>query len=127
MLSQNRIAAVSRLLSVALRNGASAESICDKLQQAISGTYRPRSGWTSREYDIAFLIKALGGPRSLYVLQVAEGYPSLSTLRRRKQIPEITVSAGVPSETDFNSNITAFLGEDLGRQPPMIPGWVKLL
>ena len=121
MLSQNRIAAVSRLLSVALRNGASPEVICDRLQQAISGTYRPQSDWTSREYDIAFLIKALGGPRSLYILQVAEGYPSLSTLRRRKQIPEITISAGIPSKTEFNRNITAFLGEDLGRQPPCDP------
>ena len=121
MLSQNKIPAVSRLLSVALRKGSKAELICDKLQQAISGTYRPQSDWTSREYDIAFLIKALGGPRSLYVLQVAEGYPSLSTLRRQKQIPEITVSAGVPSETEFNCNISAFLGEDLGRQPPCDP------
>ena len=121
MLSQNRIPAVSRLLSVALQNGASAEVICDKLQQAISGTYRPQADWTSREYDIAFLIKALGGLRSLYILQVAEGYPSLSTLRWHKQIPDITVSAGVPSETEFNRNIAAFLGEDLGRQPPCDP------
>ena len=44
MLSKNRIAGVSRILSIALRNGASAEAICDKLQAAISGTYTLQSG-----------------------------------------------------------------------------------
>ena len=118
MLSKNRIAGVSRILSIALRNGASAEAICDKLQAAISGTYTPRSGWTQREFDVAFLIKALGGPRLLYTLQVAEGYPSLTTLRRHKKIPEIVISPGVPDTTEFTPNITSFLGN---RLPPSDP------
>ena len=118
MVSKNRIAGVSRILSVALRNGAGAEAICDKLQAAISGTYAPRSGWTWREFDIAFLIKALGGPRLLYTLQVAEGYPSLTTLRRNKKIPEIVISPGVPDTTEFNPNIASLLGN---RLPPSDP------
>jgi hypothetical protein len=32
----------------------------------------------------------------LYALQKAEGYPSMSTLRRRKPIPQLSVSIGVP-------------------------------
>jgi hypothetical protein len=120
MLSGNHIAGVSRLLSIALRNGASPEAICDQLQQAISGTYRPRGDWTDREFDIAFLVKALGGPRLLYALQKAEGYPSISTLRRHKHIPELVISSDAPSHSELNANIDAFFGEN-GCQPPSNP------
>ena len=120
MLSKNRIAGASRILSSALRNGAGAEAICDRLQAAISGTYAPQSGWTQREFDIAFLIKALGGPRLLYTLQVAEGYPSLTTLRRHKKIPEIVISPGIPDTAEFNPNITSFLGNRLPQSDPRL-------
>ncbi|EDR04579.1 uncharacterized protein LACBIDRAFT_330513 [Laccaria bicolor S238N-H82] len=116
LISQNRIAGVSRILSVALRNGANEEAICMKLHCAIEGTYRPHSGWTEREFDTAFLTKAIGGPRLLYALQKAEGYPSLSTLRKRKPIPELSVSVGKPIISEFSANISAFLGER-GRKP----------
>ena len=117
LISQNKIAGVSRVLSVALRNGANAESICIKLHRAIDGTYSPLSGWSSREFDVAFLVKAIGGPRLLYALQEAEGYPSLSTLRRRKPISEVSVSVGVPTHSEMSTNMTALLGEG-GRMPP---------
>ena len=58
---------------------------------------------------------------STYFKYIAEGYLSLTTLRWHKQIPEITVSTGVPSATEFNPNITAFLGKDVGHQPPGDP------
>ena len=117
LLSQNKIAGVSNILSTALRNGASADTICTKLHQAISGTYRPRSGWTEKEFDITFLIKALGGPRLLYALQKADKYPSLTTLRVRKVIPELLTSVGVPNKNEIRKNMKSFLGEK-GRQPP---------
>ena len=66
LLAQNRIAGVSHLLATALRNGAGLETIGARLQDAISGTYSPRASWSDREYDIAFLVKAIGGPRLLY-------------------------------------------------------------
>ena len=120
LISQNKIAGVSRVLSVALRNGADAESICMKLHRAINGTYSPLSGWTSREFDVSFLVKAIGGPRLLYALQEAEGYPSLSTLRRRKAIAEVSVSIGIPTNYEISENMAALLGED-GRMPPKFP------
>lgn len=110
LLAQNKIAGVSHLLAAALRNGASLETIGRRLQDAISGTYAPRASWSDREYDVAFLVKAIGGPRLLYALQKAEGYPSLSTLRRRKPIPELVISIGVPSATEMTDNIAEFLG-----------------
>ena len=120
LISQNKIAGVSRILSVALRNGADAESICVKLHRAIDGTYSPLSGWTSHEFDVAFLIKAIGGPRLLYALQKAEGYPSLSTLRKQKPFPEVAVSVKVPTNHEISANMAALLGEG-GRMPPKFP------
>ena len=118
LLAQNKIAGVSRILSVALRKGSNVISICARLQAAINGTYSPVSGWTQHDFDVAFLVKALGGPRLLYVLQKEEGYPSLSTLRRHKKIPEITISTDRPSKPEFEANIHAFLGTETGRKPP---------
>ena len=117
LLSQNKIAGVSRLLAVALHSGESPEVIILRLQQAISGTYTPQSGWTDKDYDVAFLVKAIGGPRLLYALQHAEGYPSATSLRRCKPIPDNAVSPGIPHATEIDMNIQAFLGPKL---PPKI-------
>lgn len=116
LISRNRIAGVSRILSVALRNGANEQAICTKLHHAIDGIYTPHSGWTDWEFDIAFLMKAIGGPRLLYALQKAEGYPSLSTLQKHKPIPKLAMSVGVPIKSEFSANISALLGEK-GRKP----------
>jgi len=104
LLSQQRIAGVATILAVSLFNGDSPQAIHNRLEQAINGAFAPRSGWTDREYDIAFLAKALSGSRLLYVLQKAEGYPSNTTLKRRRKIPEITVSAGKPSPAEVDAN-----------------------
>jgi len=120
LLSQNKIAGVSRILAVSIRGGASAQAIARRLERAISGALKPHGKWTDKEYDTAFLIKAIGGPRLLYALQKAEAYPSLTSLRRRKLIPEVTVSTGVPNNVDFSDNISALLGEK-GRHPQNNP------
>jgi len=117
MISQNKIAGVSTLLAVALRNGDSPQAIYRKLESAINSTYAPHSAWTDREFDIAFLAKALGGSRLLYVLQKAEAYPSNTTLKRKKPISEIMVSTGIPSASEIGANISAFLGK-AGCKPP---------
>jgi len=106
---------------VALRNNVSIVVIYDRLQQALQGTYSPASGWTEREYAVAFLIKAFGGPRLLYSIQITEGYPSLTTLRRHNPIAEITVSLKEPNKAEMTANILAFLGPKTGQKPPTNP------
>ncbi|KAF8067653.1 hypothetical protein FPV67DRAFT_1652655 [Lyophyllum atratum] len=118
MLSQQKIAGASTILAIGLRHGDSPEALHKKLVQAVDGVYAPRSGWTDREYDIAFLAKALGGTRLLYVLQKAEAYPSYTTLKRKKPVPELMVTSGVPSTNEISANITSLLGKT-GRKPPL--------
>ncbi|KAF8169089.1 hypothetical protein BJ912DRAFT_933997 [Pholiota molesta] len=117
LLSQHKIGGVSTILSISIRNGASPAAIYSKLQRAIEGVYRPRSGWSTRQLDIAFLATALGGSRLLYVFQKEESYPSNSTVKRRKPIPELTVSTGVPDDPEISRNISSILGEN-GRPAP---------
>ncbi|KAF8150234.1 hypothetical protein B0H34DRAFT_667193 [Crassisporium funariophilum] len=118
LMSKHKIASVSRILSVALRNGASPAAIHEKLEMAISGAYAPRSKWTDRELDVAFLIKSAAGSRLLYTLQREDGYPSRTMLYRRKNIPELRVSVGIPNAIEINKNIETFLGSITGRQGP---------
>ena len=120
LLSQNKIAGVSRILAVSIHHGDSAQAMAGRLERAISGALKPHGKWTDKEYDTAFLVKAIGGPRLLYALQKAEAYPSLTSLRQQKLIPEITVSTGIPKNVDFSDNISAFLGEK-GRHPQNTP------
>jgi hypothetical protein len=69
LLSKHDVPGLHRLLTVALRNGASIRTVLAKLNQAIAGIYSPRDGWSEREYDIAYLVKSIGGPKLLYALQ----------------------------------------------------------
>jgi len=118
LLSNDKIAGVSRILSVALRNNASVSVICDRLEQAMVGAYQPRTGWSDRELAVAYLVRAYGGPRLLHVLQVDKKFPSRTTLYRRRQIAELVVSLKEPTQIEMDSNITSFLGPETGRKPP---------
>ncbi|KAF8153087.1 hypothetical protein B0H34DRAFT_677283 [Crassisporium funariophilum] len=118
LMSKHKIASVSRILSVALRNGASPAAIHEKLEMAISGAYTPQSKWTNRELDVAFLIKLAAGLRLLYTLQRKDGYPSQTTLYCRKNIPKLRMSVGIPNAIKINKNIETFLGSITGRQCP---------
>jgi hypothetical protein len=111
MISQNKIAGVSRILSVCIRNHLSPAMIAVKLQKAIEGTYRPRKDWTQLELDLAFLAKSAAGTRLLYSLQKSEGYPSDTTIKVKKPIPELIISIGSPSNDDISTNISGLLGE----------------
>lgn len=108
-ISSNDIPGVSRVLEVALAREASPTSILERLDQAISGVYRPQGRWSERECDIAFLVKALGGPRLLYTLQKSHHFPSASSLRVRKTVPQLVVSCDRPSAGEIDANLHAML------------------
>jgi hypothetical protein len=101
------------------------------LEKAIAGLYSPCGGWSKREYDIAFLVKAIRGPRLLYAVQKFGQLPALSTIKQNCIIPQLLPSATTPSEEEMSINITSFLGPD-GKPPPTLilskhPGQVLIL
>ena len=96
MLSLNDVAGLRRLLSAAHRRGASPTKICSLLEDAVAGLYRPRGGFVKRDFDIAFLVKAIGGPRLLYALGRSHGLASWRTVNRHIKIPKLIPSIGIP-------------------------------
>ncbi|KAH6904033.1 hypothetical protein BKA70DRAFT_1512940 [Coprinopsis sp. MPI-PUGE-AT-0042] len=117
-ISQNKIPAASRVLWRSIVRGESPTVMLNKLVLTANGGVRRRGGWSEYDLDIANLIRLEGGPRLLYSLSKVDGYPSRSTLKRRKPIPELLHSVARPSEADFRANIEAFLGPQTGRKPP---------
>lgn len=109
LLSENNIPSLWRLLSVALRNNAGTGPIIERLKKAINGVYSPLGQCSERELDIAFLCKALGGSRLLYVLFKSDGYPSTNTIQKR-YIPHLIPSISAPSLDEINGNIVSLLG-----------------
>ncbi|TEB22324.1 hypothetical protein FA13DRAFT_1695305 [Coprinellus micaceus] len=120
-ISQNKIPAVSRILKQSIRRRESAEYLLNKLVLAASGKYRACAEWSDYELDVANLIRLEGGPRLLYALSRSDGYPSKTTLRRRKPLPELMASLAFPIAKEMSHNVREFYGPS-GRKPPPNPG-----
>jgi hypothetical protein len=117
LLATNDVRNLRRIISVALRNGASIPALLTLMQRSIDGKYSPRGSFSEREYAIGFLAKSLGGPRLLYALSKGDKYPSISTVAQKYRIPRIIPSVSVPSRQEISDNITMFFGTG-GKQGP---------
>lgn len=121
LLGTHDIPGLRRLLAAALRRGLSAQGLVLRLEQAIQGVYRPRSGYSQRDYDIAFLVKAIAGPRLLYSLNKLHGFASTTTVQRSTKVPRLLSSLGIPSANEICANMTAFLDPSVKPHPKPSP------
>ncbi|KAI9064240.1 hypothetical protein FKP32DRAFT_1649613 [Trametes sanguinea] len=119
LLATNDVKRLRRLLSVALRKGASPRTLIARIESSLSGMYTPRGGFEDRDLDVAFLAKALGGPRLLYVLSHSHGLPSISTLRRQMTIPQLLPCISKPTEEEISTNIASLCSPEC--RPSMRP------
>ena len=117
MLSSNDVAGLRHLLGAAHRKGASPAKICSLLECAITGLYCPRGGFSKRDLDIAFLVKAIGGPRLLYALGKSHGLASWRTVNRHIKIPRLLPSVGIPSADEISQNMSSFCDPKV--KPPL--------
>jgi hypothetical protein len=117
MLSSNDVAGLHRLLGAAHRRGASPAKICSLLKHAVAGLYRPQGGFVKCDLDIAFLVKAISGPRLLYALGKSHGLASWRTVKHHIKIPKLLPSVGIPSTDEINHNISSFFDPDV--KPPL--------
>lgn len=127
LLGTNDIPGLRRLIAAALRRGISARGLVLRLQQAIEGVYSPRGGFNQRDYDLAFLVQSIAGPRLLYSLQKSHGFASTMTVQRSTKIPSLLPSVGIPAREEMQENMTAFLDPSVKPPPPLsssgkIPG-----
>lgn len=106
LISQNNIAGLNRLVATARRRGASAHAIGNLME-----------GFSRREVDVAFLVKAISGPRLEFAVQQFSGLPSWRTVGRYQKIPSMLCSVGIPSEDEMSHNISAFYDPDVRPLP----------
>lgn len=108
LLANNDVKRLHHLLSVALRSGASPNALIGQIERAITGIYSDRTQFDDRDIDIAFLVRALGGPCLLFALSKSHGLASVLTAARNQKIAELVPSIGAPSHSDAKANFAAF-------------------
>jgi hypothetical protein len=117
LLASEEFAGLRSILVQALSQGATPKMILAILERALRKLYRVRGGFSKRELDISFLVKAIGGPKLLYALQKSLGLASVSTVRRSHQVPKLVGSIGTPTEKEIHLNIGAFFNPDIRPAP----------
>ncbi|KAJ7273135.1 hypothetical protein C8J57DRAFT_1063442 [Mycena rebaudengoi] len=125
LIASEEFAGLRRILEQLLSRGATPKMILAVLERALRRAYCVRGGFNLRELDVAFLVKAVGGPKLLYALQKSLGLASLSTVRRIRQVPKLVASIGTPTKEEIHSNIAAFFHPDI-KPPPVFPGCSEL-
>ncbi|KAG6819279.1 hypothetical protein H0H93_013480 [Arthromyces matolae] len=111
LISSKNITGLRHLLSTQLKHKSGIKSIVTSLEHAAGEVGELHGQWTTRQLDLAYLAKALGGPKLLYALSKAEGYPSKRTLSKHRQPISICGSLKRPSNDDFEYNLVNVLGQ----------------
>ena len=107
---------MSQVLRVALNNGSSPAAIISKLQLAIDKKYTPHPSTDELTLDLAYLVKAIGGPKLLHALNRALGLPSYRTIGNHRKVPLLTPTTLAPSFEDASTNISTFFNPQ--ERPP---------
>lgn len=121
LIASQEVAGLRRLIAAALRGGHSAQAIVTLIQRSIDSLYTPRGGFSNQDLDIAFLVKAIGGPCLLYALQKSHGLASETIIRHKLQIPRLLPSIGEPTPDDLIKNLNTFIDPDIRPPPPRYP------
>ncbi|KIY66557.1 hypothetical protein CYLTODRAFT_491339 [Cylindrobasidium torrendii FP15055 ss-10] len=117
-ISEYNVPGLRRLLAVALSSASTPEEILRRLERCIAGMYDTRGQFSQYEYDLAFIAKALGGPRLLYAMAHAFGIPATSTLARNAPLPSVHVCLSEPTANDAESAIQTMLDPSVHQPPP---------
>ncbi|KAK7012531.1 hypothetical protein R3P38DRAFT_3588444 [Favolaschia claudopus] len=92
-IAENDVPRVNALLSTALRNGASINTIVSQILESVQGL-RSTKGFTDFELDLSTLVFRVGGNSLLYALNHALGLPSLRTINNSTNFVKITPTFG---------------------------------
>ncbi|KAG8773636.1 hypothetical protein FRC12_002401 [Ceratobasidium sp. 428] len=116
-ISQSDVAAIGRIVQLALWQGAGVDTIIDRIILAQQGFYHPHM-YTQRDFDIAGLVLKVGGPRLAFAVAKAMHLPSISTLCARLDLPQLLPSVGFPTKDEITTNIESFFGYNTNRASP---------
>jgi hypothetical protein len=103
-IATNDVPRINALLSTAIRNGASVNTIIAQIVEAVQGL-RSTKGFTKFELDLSILIYRIGGNSLLYSLNHALGLPSLRTINNSANFVKITPTFGPVTIEVIRENI----------------------
>ncbi|KAK6981400.1 hypothetical protein R3P38DRAFT_2578449 [Favolaschia claudopus] len=103
-IAENDVPRINALLSTAIRNGASVNTIIAQITEAVRGL-RSTKGFTQLEHDLSLLIYRIGGQSLLYSLNHALGLPSLRTIGNSAHFVKITPCFGPVTIDVIRANI----------------------
>jgi hypothetical protein len=131
LMSSKDVPGLRHLIAQLLKRDASPKLIITQLERAIWGEFTPRGEFNESNLDMAFLAKALGGPRLLYALTKSHSLPSARSVFRNCRVPTLQPSLSKPTAEDVDHNISAFLDTSV-RPPPTklgaeLPGMMAMV
>ncbi|KAK7059407.1 hypothetical protein R3P38DRAFT_2496243 [Favolaschia claudopus] len=103
-IAENDVPRINALLSTAIRNGASVNTMIAQITEAVRGL-RSTKGFTQLEHDLSLLIYRIGGHSLLYSLNHALGLPSLRTIGNSARFVKISPCFGPVSIDVIRANI----------------------
>ncbi|KAK7016105.1 hypothetical protein R3P38DRAFT_3569764 [Favolaschia claudopus] len=103
-IAENDVPRINALLSTAIRNGASVNTIIAQITEAVRGL-RSTKGFTQLEHDLSLLIYRIGGQSLLYSLNHALGLPSLRTIGNSAHFVKISPCFGPVTIDVIRTNI----------------------
>ncbi|KAK7063420.1 hypothetical protein R3P38DRAFT_2492280 [Favolaschia claudopus] len=112
-IAENDVPRVNALLSTALRNGASINTIVSQILESVQGL-RSTKGFTDFELDLSTLVFRVGGNSLLYALNHALGLPSLRTINNSTNFVKITPTFGRVTIDVIKENIRKVILEQRG-------------
>jgi len=99
---------INLVIRSSLNNGSSPSAMVAKLQLAIEGQYTPRPSVEEQALDVAYLVKAIGGPRLLFALKRFLSLPSYHTIDRHRKVPHLIPSILSPTSLEVSENVSTF-------------------
>lgn len=114
------------LVQTAIKNGSSVDTIITKMKQALNGTYHSQN-YTCHELDIAYLVKAIGGPALLHSMGRTFGLPPSTTTMCNKCVPHLLPSVARPTKDEIFYNINTFFGPEAIPEPHKASGFCMMV
>ena len=103
-VAQRDIPRLKALVNTHLSRGASVFFIMEKLEQAVSSSYSPKS-YTQAEYEETFLLLSLGGRSAAELAYRTKGLPSINTAREHAHAQKLVCSASFPKLNEVITNL----------------------
>jgi hypothetical protein len=114
LIAMNDIPRLKQLVASAINNGSGVLGICEKINQAVTGQYKPKQ-FEEKDFALATLTLRIGGPRLLAAFSKMNLLPSQSTVTRSlAKTPKLQFSLALTEEDIIDRNLQNYFANAVG-------------